>query len=233
MKNISTAVKYLHDRNVAHRDLKPENLLLSRKGVLKLTDFGFAKETHQTLKTPCYTPYYVAPEVFGMEKYDKSCDIWSLGVILYMALGGYPPFNSNSKGPLSPGMKSRIKYGLYEFHDPEWTHVSNEAKDLIRGMLNTDPTKRLNIDQVIHNKWLKQNTTISQTPPPMATTSSPKILNEEHEAWPEFRHEMSFDFNELDSNPMVKPLVVNSELAKKRKNSKAKWPEFKGEMSSF
>ena len=109
MKDICIAVKFLHDVNVAHRDLKPENLLYTRKGnednpdflrighhfflffsddfgVLKLTDFGFAKETHiqNTLQTPCYTPYYVAPEVLGPEKYDKSCDVWSLGVIMYI-----------------------------------------------------------------------------------------------------------------------------------------------------
>lgn len=89
VKDICIAVKFLHDMNIAHRDLKPENLLYTRKdnfGVLKLTDFGFAKETHtrDTLQTPCYTPYYVAPEVLGPEKYDKSCDIWSLGVIMYI-----------------------------------------------------------------------------------------------------------------------------------------------------
>merc|ERR1711997_209026 len=97
IKEICIAVKFLHDMNVAHRDLKPENLLYSSKdnlGVLKLTDFGFAKETHirDTLQTPCYTPYYVAPEVLGPEKYDKSCDIWSLGVIMYILLCGFPPF---------------------------------------------------------------------------------------------------------------------------------------------
>ena len=106
MKDICLAVKFLHDNNIAHRDLKPENLLYTRKGIvlllesywnsisnyidisgiLKLTDFGFAKETmvKDTLKTPCYTPYYVAPEVLGPEKYDKSCDIWSTGVIMYI-----------------------------------------------------------------------------------------------------------------------------------------------------
>lgn len=89
MHEICVAVKYLHDLNIAHRDLKPENLLYTSpdaNAVLKLTDFGFAKETFtkDTLQTPCYTPYYVAPEVLGPEKYDKSCDIWSLGVIMYI-----------------------------------------------------------------------------------------------------------------------------------------------------
>lgn len=89
MHEICVAVKYLHDSNIAHRDLKPENLLYTSphpNAILKLTDFGFSKETFvkDTLQTPCYTPYYVAPEVLGPEKYDKSCDIWSLGVIMYI-----------------------------------------------------------------------------------------------------------------------------------------------------
>ena len=71
---------------------------LDSSAVLKLTDFGFAKETvlKDTLQTPCYTPYYVAPEVLGPEKYDKSCDIWSLGVILFVFLCGYPPFEGDN-----------------------------------------------------------------------------------------------------------------------------------------
>lgn len=88
MRDIGTAIQFLHSRNIAHRDVKPENLLYTSKdkdAVLKLTDFGFAKETTQNaLQTPCYTPYYVAPEVLGPEKYDKSCDMWSLGVIMYI-----------------------------------------------------------------------------------------------------------------------------------------------------
>lgn len=89
MHEICIAVKFLHDANIAHRDLKPENLLYTTSGslgILKLTDFGFAKETFikDTLQTPCYTPYYVAPEVLGPEKYDRGCDVWSLGVIMYI-----------------------------------------------------------------------------------------------------------------------------------------------------
>ncbi|XP_011312553.1 MAP kinase-activated protein kinase 2 [Fopius arisanus] len=159
MFEISIAVKHLHDMNIAHRDLKPENLLYSRSdhtGILKLTDFGFAKETHvkDTLQTPCYTPYYVAPEVLGPEKYDKSCDIWSLGVIMYILLCGFPPFYSNHGLAISPGMKKRIRLGQYDFPAPEWTSVSIEARDLIKGMLCTDPAQRLSIEEVMRNKWI-------------------------------------------------------------------------------
>uniref|UniRef100_F7IKB1 non-specific serine/threonine protein kinase n=1 Tax=Callithrix jacchus TaxID=9483 RepID=F7IKB1_CALJA len=134
MKSIGEAIQYLHSINIAHRDVKPENLLYTSKrpnAILKLTDFGFAKETtsHNSLTTPCYTPYYVAPEVLGPEKYDKSCDMWSLGVIMYILLCGYPPFYSNHGLAISPGMKTRIRMGQYEFPNPEWSEVSEEGKN--------------------------------------------------------------------------------------------------------
>ncbi len=91
MYELCLAVQHLHRAQIAHRDLKPENLLYDApppNGVLKLTDFGFAKRTDvaavRPLETPCYTPYYAAPEVLGPEKYDKSCDMWSIGVVMYI-----------------------------------------------------------------------------------------------------------------------------------------------------
>lgn len=229
IKDICIAVKFLHDMNVAHRDLKPENLLYSSKdnlGVLKLTDFGFAKETHirDTLQTPCYTPYYVAPEVLGPEKYDKSCDIWSLGVIMYILLCGFPPFYSNHGLAISPGMKKRIRSGQYEFPNPEWENVSKDAKDLIRGMLKTDPHQRLSIDDVIKNKWIAQYTTVPQTP---LLTS--QVLKEETEQWPEVQQEMSMALKEMrvdpDQNFTVKsPANSNSKILEKRRNKRENAP---------
>jgi len=203
--------------------LKPENLLYTRKdnmGVLKLTDFGFAKETHtrDTLQTPCYTPYYVAPEVLGPEKYDKSCDIWSLGVIMYILLCGFPPFYSNHGLPISPGMKKRIRSGQYEFPKPEWTNVSSDAKDLIKGCLKTNPEERLTIDQVIQNKWVSQYNAVPPTP---LLTSD--VLKEENELWPDVQEGMSLALREMrvdqDQPFTVKnpKLDSNSALAKKRR----------------
>lgn len=191
MHEICIAVKYLHDENIAHRDLKPENLLYSKPdlaGVLKLTDFGFAKETFskEALQTPCYTPYYVAPEVLGPDKYDKSCDIWSLGVIMYILLCGFPPFYSNQGLAISPGMKKRIRTGQYNFPNPEWEHVSKDAKDLIKGMLNIDPSLRLTIDKVIKNKWIAQYMAVPQTP-----LHTGRMLRESEENWPEVQEEMT------------------------------------------
>ena len=190
IREICSAIKYIHDMNVAHRDLKPENLLYTSKdpgAILKLTDFGFAKETatFQTLQTPCYTPYYVAPEVLGPEKYDKYCDIWSLGVIMYILLCGYPPFYSNHGLAISPGMKTRIRSGQYDFPPSEWNDVSSDAKELIRGMLCTDPTQRLTIGQVMENRWVARYTEVPQTP-----LHTKRVLKEEEEAWPEVQDEM-------------------------------------------
>lgn len=90
----------------------------------------------------------------GPEKYDKSCDIWSLGVIMYILLCGFPPFYSNHGLAISPGMKKRIRLGQYDFPLPEWEHVSSEARDLIKAMMCTDPQDRLTIDGVMRNHWI-------------------------------------------------------------------------------
>jgi len=168
VRMISMAIIHLHTMNIAHRDLKPENLLYVEKSnasLLKLTDFGFAKETVSvSLQTPCYTPYYVAPEVLGPEKYDKSCDMWSLGVITYILLCGYPPFYSNHGAAISPGMKRRIRQGQYSFPDSEWKNVSQGAKDLIRNLLKTEPSQRYNIQQLMNHSWIKSYTEVPQTP---------------------------------------------------------------------
>ncbi|KAJ8265130.1 hypothetical protein COCON_G00142290 [Conger conger] len=191
MKSIGEAIQYLHSINIAHRDVKPENLLYTSKrpnAILKLTDFGFAKEmtTHNSLATPCYTPYYVAPEVLGPEKYDKSCDMWSLGVIMYILLCGYPPFYSNHGLAISPGMKKRIRMGQYEFPNPEWSDVSEEAKQLIRHLLKTEPTQRMTITEFTNHPWINQSMEVPQTP-----LHTSRVLKEEKDAWEDVKEEMT------------------------------------------
>ncbi|TKS71467.1 MAP kinase-activated protein kinase 2 [Collichthys lucidus] len=188
MKSIGEAIQFLHAINIAHRDVKPENLLYSTKrpsALLKLTDFGFAKETtsHNSLATPCYTPYYVGS---GPEKYDKSCDMWSLGVIMYILLCGYPPFYSNHGLAISPGMKRRIRMGQYEFPNPEWSDVSEEAKQLIRTLLKTEPTQRMTITEFMNHPWINQSMEVPQTP-----LHTSRVLKEEKDAWEEVKEEMT------------------------------------------
>ncbi|KAI8121607.1 MAP kinase-activated protein kinase 2 [Lucilia cuprina] len=222
MHEICVAVHFLHSRDIAHRDLKPENLLYTSphpNAILKLTDFGFAKETliKDTLQTPCYTPYYVAPEVLGPEKYDKSCDIWSLGVIMYILLCGFPPFYSNNGLAISPGMKKRIRTGQYDFPNPEWKNVSQSAKDLIKGMLNVDPSKRLTIEEVMRNKWIAQYMEVPMTP-----LCTGRMLKEGEETWPEVQEEMTrslatmrVDYDQMHIKALDKS--NNALLSKRRK----------------
>eukprot|EP00124_Ichthyophonus_hoferi_P003769 Ihof_evm6s351 gene=Ihof_evmTU6s351 len=173
VRGAASAVQHIHAQNIAHRDLKPENLLfvdaVEECNTLKLMDFGFAKEVDQVLQTPCYTPYYVAPEVLHAEqrkssRYDKSCDMWSLGVILYILLCGYPPFYSERGAHISPGMKRRIRSGAYDFPDEEWGCISMSVKDLIRKLLHVDPEKRMTIDQMMAHPWIAQPDEVPSTP---------------------------------------------------------------------
>ncbi|KAJ1983348.1 serine/threonine protein kinase [Dimargaris verticillata] len=153
------AIKYLHDRGVVHRDLKPENILLADREalLLKLTDFGLAKVVREDafMKTLCGTPNYVAPEVLvpGHERaYSKAVDMWSLGVILYICLCGFPPF-SDDFAP--PAMQYQIKNAIYRFLSPKWDTISDGAKDLVTRLLQKDPEQRLTVEQALEHPWMQ------------------------------------------------------------------------------
>ncbi|KAI8972293.1 kinase-like domain-containing protein [Pilobolus umbonatus] len=141
-----TAIRYLHDRNIAHRDLKPENILMANEKLLhiKIADFGLAIniKRNKTLDSQCGTPNYVAPEVLSpssIRSYNSQCDMWSLGVMLYICLCGYPPFGECE----GISMKRQILGAIYSFNSPDWDDISDEAKDLISKLLTVDPAKRL------------------------------------------------------------------------------------------
>ena len=119
-KIVLDAVGHCHRHHVAHRDLKPENLLLlseSDDSTVKIADFGFAKKVYEknSLTTQCGTPGYVAPEILEGTPYDERADMWSVGVILYILLGGYPPFIESTQRDLF----RKIRKGEYEFHEGE------------------------------------------------------------------------------------------------------------------
>jgi len=152
-----SAIKYLHDIGIAHRDLKPENLLMTdetENAEVKITDFGLSKvfDDHSTvMQTPCGTPGYIAPEVLQMAGYDKQCDLWSMGVIVYILLCGFPPFYADNDAQLF----EKIKRGEYEFLRPYWDPISTEAKTFIGKMLIVDPKKRYDCEAAMNDPWLK------------------------------------------------------------------------------
>lgn len=154
-KKLLLGVKHCHDQRIANRNLKPENLLLVSQESdtdVKISDFGYAKKVlfENALRTQCGTEGYVAPEILSHKPaYDVSCDIWSLGVILYIVLGGYRPFRGNSDDVMK-----QIRYGEYEFHKKYWGHVSSQAKDLIKRMLTVDPDERITAKEALESTWI-------------------------------------------------------------------------------
>jgi len=147
-----TAVNYLHFFVIVHRDIKLDNFLLTKKtgeADLKLIDFGFATPyRNKTLHSVIGTPYYVAPEVLE-QNYSFECDIWSLGVLLYMMVFAEPPF----KGRNSQEIFKSIKSDEVDFTNKEQSVNMTALIPLIRGMLNKDPKKRFTMSQIFQSSW--------------------------------------------------------------------------------
>jgi len=155
IKQILHAVKYLHEKGIAHRDLKPENLLCSGSGsreTVKIADFGLSKifSDNEDLVTSCGTPGYVAPEVLMCESYDKSVDMWGIGIITYILLAGYPPFYAENDTALF----EKIMNAEYDFDDECWDDVSDLAKDFIQHLLVKDPHERFSAEQALQHSWI-------------------------------------------------------------------------------
>lgn len=167
MEQIFRAVNYMHSQQVAHRDLKPENFLLVSKGpvessLLKVIDFGLSRtfEPLQVMKSQVGTLNYAAPEVFR-GRYTQACDLWSCGVILYCLLAGRQPF----AGKTNTEVISRVKSGRYSLQSQSWNSVSDEAKDLIRRLLELDPMSRITPDEALRLNWIKSRDHESMSKP--------------------------------------------------------------------
>lgn len=159
MKKILSSVKHLHEHGICHRDLKPENFIFSDNSddaEIKLIDFGLSKrfgsiqEAHpeEKMHTIVGTPYYVAPEVLK-GNYDFACDVWSMGVILYIMLCGYPPFEGDNNKEIF----KRVLQQKLDFDPDDWDVVSEEAKDLISKMLIKEPSERISAVDALNHKW--------------------------------------------------------------------------------
>ncbi|XP_071162584.1 ribosomal protein S6 kinase alpha-5-like [Mytilus edulis] len=184
MFKLVQAVSFMHSKGVVHRDLKPENLIFqddTDNAEIKIVDFGFArfyKPEMQKLETPCFTLPYAAPEVLKTwttkDGYTQSCDLWSLGVILYTMLSGTVPFQTYKSDDSAECIMKRIKGGQFDFSTPEWKDVSEQAKDLIQGLLTVEPSKRLTMDDLKDNEWLNRHNSSCYSCTPLRT---PGVLN--------------------------------------------------------
>jgi calcium/calmodulin-dependent protein kinase I len=124
---------------------------------IKIADFGFAKKVKSpnSLTTQCGTPGYVAPEILEGKAYDSQADMWSLGVIVYILLGGYPPFIEQNQRELF----RKIRKGQYEFHEEYWGQVSDEAKNMISKLLTVSPSLRYDAKAALSNSWIGADAT--------------------------------------------------------------------------
>ncbi|XP_031112658.1 CBL-interacting serine/threonine-protein kinase 23 isoform X5 [Ipomoea triloba] len=153
-QQLINAVDYCHSRGVYHRDLKPENLLLDSFGILKVSDFGLSALPKQVredglLHTACGTPNYVAPEVLADKGYNgTSADVWSCGVILFVLMAGYLPFDE----PNLTVLYRRIQKASFAF--PSW--FSSSSKKLIKRILDPNPVTRITIPEILKNDWFKK-----------------------------------------------------------------------------
>merc|ERR1711862_341102 len=156
-KILIDAIHYVHSQKVAHLDLKSKNLVLTSADddtKIKLIDFGFAQRVSgpKSLNRRCGTPYFVAPEIIRKEKYDERADMWSVGVIIYLLLSGELPFSGINKYQLY----RNILEGKVEFQGSSWNNVSQDAKNLVLGLLDTNPNTRLTAKQAVSSSWFKK-----------------------------------------------------------------------------
>uniref|UniRef100_A0A3Q2GA78 non-specific serine/threonine protein kinase n=1 Tax=Cyprinodon variegatus TaxID=28743 RepID=A0A3Q2GA78_CYPVA len=268
-KNILELIQFFEDSSyfylvfeklrggIAHRDLKLENILCEytdRVSPVKICDFDLGSGvklssactpiTTPELTTPCGSAEYMAPEVveaFTDEDsfYDKRCDLWSLGVILYILLSGSPPFTGHcgtdcgwDRGEACRACQSHlfesIQEGKYEFPDKDWAHITEEAKDLISKLLVRDSTLRLSAAQVLQHPWVQGNAPERGLPTPrvLQRNSSTKDLTQFAAEAIAFNRQLSqHDEQQEDSGAIVCSMRLSppskSRLARRRAQSNA------------
>ncbi|CAF4104812.1 unnamed protein product [Rotaria sp. Silwood2] len=197
VRDIANGLNFLHSKGMSHRDLKPENILVERADSIvpiKLCDFdlGSAIRLNSNKTTPITTPElstpvgsveFMAPEVVdawtslegSLQMYDKRCDLWSLGVIIYIMLSGYPPFYGTcghtcgwTKGEECEQCQNllfeRIQDGEFDFPDKDWRYISDDAKDLIKRLLVRDASLRLTAAEVLQHPWVKNSHELNDRP---------------------------------------------------------------------
>ncbi|XP_057605568.1 serine/threonine-protein kinase 33 isoform X2 [Hippopotamus amphibius kiboko] len=173
IQSLASAIAYLHNKDIVHRDLKLENIMVKSSFIdannemnlnIKVTDFGLAVKkqgrSEAMMQTTCGTPIYMAPEVINAHDYSQQCDIWSIGVIMYILLCGEAPFMASSEDKLF----ELIRKGELHFKDSAWDSISDSAKSVLKQLMKVDPAHRITAKELLDNQWLTGNTLSSARP---------------------------------------------------------------------
>mmetsp|Transcript_120923 Transcript_120923/g.353283 ORF Transcript_120923/g.353283 Transcript_120923/m.353283 type:complete len:360 (+) Transcript_120923:57-1136(+) len=157
MQQLFRAVFYMHENNIAHRDLKPDNILLLtaqpiEDNIIKVIDFGLSclSEPDDVHSEVVGTPHYIAPQVHDM-RYDRRCDLWSCGVVMYVILAGRTPFSGRHPAEI----QRKVCEGKFGFHGSVWEEVSADAQHLIRLLLEMRPEQRYTAQQALSHDWIR------------------------------------------------------------------------------
>eukprot|EP00299_Pterocystis_sp_00344_P010726 c4875_g1_i1.p1 GENE.c4875_g1_i1~~c4875_g1_i1.p1 ORF type:complete len:489 (+),score=108.75 c4875_g1_i1:38-1504(+) len=199
---------------VIHRDLKPENILMNSDDVndtsIKITDFGLATKESNMVPGSLGTPEYAAPEVLKNLPHSYSCDLWSVGVILFVMLSGYPPFYGTRDHVVRT-----VKAGIIEFRPSEWSHISAEAQDLVRRLLDPSPATRITITEARQHPWMWKDWSSVMGGAPLLRTTTDRLSY--YQATIKFRkavfaalltHRMEYQFAHSSRAPTVKKIQI-------------------------
>lgn len=188
MRYVMSAVAHCHARGVAHRDMKPENIMLASQDTavdVRICDFGLAQRVDAasgTLTGKVGTVGYAAPEMLSGDPptYSSRVDEWAVGVILYILLGGYHPFDPDVAAD-DATITRRVKKDSWSFNDPSWNSVSDSAKGLVKALLAHDPKERISADDALKHPWLRGDSASNK--PLLKSAVRLAAFNEARQAW--------------------------------------------------
>ena len=179
----------MHEQGIVHRDLKLENLLYyddTEDSKILVADFGLSEYEWELKEgSPvCGTPGYLAPEVIARQPCTTSADMWSIGVIAYILLAGYPPFYANPDEPdTDETLFKKILTGDFKFHESSWSHISPEARDFIRCLLCPDPFQRPTCEEALSHPWLNDRQSLENRSAQKRSNKS--LTADEKWSWPQ------------------------------------------------
>lgn len=183
-RQLALAIQHIHHCGITHRDLKPENVLLVTEAPdsdIKIADFGLSKllnDPASKMQTVCGTWAYCAPEVMEDKPYDMTVDNWTLGVLTFILLSGYHPFDTYGDLPEQDVIKN-VRSVKYDFNDPVWNCISEEPKRLIKALLVLDPAGRLTTEEFLSSPWVAEPVMMnSDSPAPSPLANVPRRLGE-------------------------------------------------------